>query len=394
MKKALIIGGGFSGCAAAHHLTLAGGWDITLVEQMPYLGAGNWTRWYGGHPFTYGPRHFLTPKEHLFSYLNAIVPMRSCADHQFLTYVERDARFYSYPIHRDDIETMPDSVQIRSELSAINMSAFLSLPKEQQEKTAYSELTKLNNAAQARNFEEYWLYSIGKTLYGKFIDGYSKKMWMIEDNKLIDDFTWSPKGVTIKEGARECWDTAISAYPIAINGYDDYFGYATAGAKVLLNTRIEKYDIPNKTVVLKGEKKKFDVIISTISPDFLFESCHGELPYIGRELLKIVLPIEFALPEHVYFAYYANQESFTRIVEYKKFTLHKSPTTLITIEIPSRKNKLYPMPFESEKARAKKYFDEMPDGVFSIGRAGAYLYNVDIDDAIDHAMQTVAKIRS
>jgi UDP-galactopyranose mutase len=288
---------------------------------------------------------------------------------------------------------MPDGAQIKSELSAINMSAFLSLSKEQQAKTAYGDITKLNNASKAKNFEEYWLYSVGQTLYGKFIDGYSKKMWMLEDNKLIDDFTWSPKGVTIKEGPRECWDTAISAYPIAINGYDDYFGFATAGVKVLLNTRIEKYDIPSKTVVIKGEKQKFDVIVSTISPDILFENCYGELPYIGRELLKIVLPIEFAFPEHVYFCYYANQETFTRIVEYKKFTLHKAPTTLITIEIPSKKNKLYPLPFESEKARAKKYFDQMPDGVYSIGRAGAYLYNVDIDDAIDHAMQTVARIR-
>jgi len=394
LKTALIIGGGFSGCASAHQLANLGDWDVTLVEQMPYLGAGNWTRWYGGHPYTYGPRHFLTQKEYLFSYLNKIVPLRSCADHQFLTYIERDQRFYSYPIHRDDIEVMPDREQIRSELSAINMSAFFKLPRAEQEKMPYEAITNLNSASAAKNFEEYWIYSIGRTLYGKFIDNYSKKMWMIDDNRLIDDFTWSPKGVTIKQGPRECWDTAISAYPVAINGYDDYFGYATAGVKVMLNTRIEKYDIPRKTVVLNGEKIRFDVIISTISPDIVFDYCYGELPYIGRELLKIVLPVEFAFPEHVYFCYYANQESFTRIVEYKKFTLHKAPTTLITVEIPSKNNKLYPLPFESEKAKAKKYFDEMPDGVFSIGRAGSYLYNVDIDDAIDQAMQTVAKIQA
>ena len=29
MKKALIIGGGFAGCAAAHQLELLGGWDTT-----------------------------------------------------------------------------------------------------------------------------------------------------------------------------------------------------------------------------------------------------------------------------------------------------------------------------------------------------------------------------
>ena len=34
MKKALIIGGGIAGCAAAHQLTLQGGWDIELAASL------------------------------------------------------------------------------------------------------------------------------------------------------------------------------------------------------------------------------------------------------------------------------------------------------------------------------------------------------------------------
>jgi UDP-galactopyranose mutase len=394
MKTALIIGGGFAGCAAAHQLTLQGGWDVTLVEAAPFLGAGVKTRYMGGHPYTFGPRHFLTPKEHIFHYLNTYCPMRRCAEHQFLTYVEKDETFYGYPIHRDDLPRMPEAKQIQEELSGINVAALSRLSSAQIAAMKPGEAARANNASLAKDFEEYWIYSIGKTLYGKFIDDYSKKMWLIDDNKRIDDFTWSPKGVTIKEGERAAWDTAISAYPIAFNGYDDYFQVATANTRVHLGTRIEKYDIPNKTVVIAGEKKKFDVIVNTISPDYLFESCYGELPYVGRDLIPVVLPVEHVLPEDVYFIYYAGAEKYTRIVEYKKFTLHKSPTTLITIEIPSSTSKYYPMPFESEKARAKRYFDLMPDGVFSIGRAGSYLYNVDIDDTIDHAMGVAEKLKS
>jgi len=370
MKTALIIGGGFSGCAAAHQLALLGGWNVTLVEALPYLGAGVRTMWHGGHPHTYGPRHFLTPWEHVYEYLHALVPLRRCADHEFLTYVERDQTFYHYPIHRDDIPRMPDQPQIDKELK------------------------ELVGAQHAKNFEEFWIYSIGESLYRKFIDGYSRKMWMLDSNKQIDDYSWSPKGVTLKEGTRACWDTAISAYPEAANGYDAYFDIATAEAQVRLDTRIQHYDIPNKTVVLDGERKQFDIIVNTISPDLLFEACYGELPYVGREFHRIVLPVEFAFPENVYFCYYAGPERFTRIVEYKKFTKHKSPTTLLGLEIPSRANKLYPMPFESEKAVAKRYFDLMPEGVFSIGRAGSYLYNVDIDDTIDHAMKVAEALRS
>jgi len=394
MKTALVIGGGFAGCAAAHQLQLMGGWNVTLVERAPFLGAGVRTRYNGGHPYTFGPRHFLTPWEHIYHFLNTYVPLRRCQDHQFLTYVEADKRFYSYPIHADDIGEMPEAKQIFEELSAINTSALQRLTPEQLSKLTRSEIRNLNNASLAKNFEEFWIYSIGKTLYGKFVDRYSRKMWMLDDNKLIDDFTWSPKGVTVKEGPRAAWDTAISAYPIAHNGYDDYFTIATQDAKVHLATEIERYDIAKRTVWIKGDKRTYDVIVNTVSPDLLFEKCHGELPYIGRDLLAIVLPVEFALPRDVYFVYYAGGEAFTRVTEYKKFTLHKAPTTLITVEIPTKRSKYYPLPIESEKAKAKKYFAMMPDGVFSVGRAGSYLYNVDIDDTIRHAMEVRDKLKS
>jgi UDP-galactopyranose mutase len=289
---------------------------------------------------------------------------------------------------------MPERDQINSELSTINLAALMQLPKDAVEKLETRDILKLNGAAQAKDFEEYWIRSIGRTLYDKFVNSYSKKMWMIDDNRLINDFAWSPKGATIKDGPRAAWDSSISAYPVAWNGYDDYFRIATADTRVLLSTRIEKYDIPNKTVVLNGEKKKYDVIVNSISPDILFDFCHGELPYVGRELIPLILPVEFVFPKNVYMLYYAGAETYTRLVEYKKFTLHKSPTTLVSVEIPSKKNKLYPLPFEAEKARSQKYFDMMPEGVFSIGRAGSYLYNVDIDDTIDHSMKVIAALKS
>lgn len=374
MKKALIIGGGFAGCAAAHLLSLEGGWNITLVEQAPFLGGGCKTLWYGGHPYTFGPRHFLTQNVTVFEYLNKYCPLRRCQEHIFLTYVEPYGDFYNYPIHVDDIERMPERDRIKAELA---------------------EAKRLQGAANARNFEEFWIASIGRTLYDKFIDKYSKKMWRVDDNRRIDDFSWSPKGVTLKEGPREAWDTAISAYPYARDGYDGYFDIATAEATLLLGTKVDKYDIPAKTVVIKGEKMSFDVVVNTISPDLVMDRAFGELPYVGRDFHKIVLPVAHAFPENVYFLYYANDETFTRLVEYKQFTRQNwdSPTTIVGLEIPSKNGRYYPVPFKSEYARAQKYFDAMPDGVFSIGRAGSYQYRVDIDDCIEQAMKVVAELR-
>ena len=362
MKKVLVIGGGFAGCAATHQLNLMGGWDVTLVEAAPFLGAGVRTFRYGGHPYTFGPRHFLTPKQELFDYLNAIVPLRRCEEHEFITYVERDNAFYNFPIHKDDVLRMPDRNKIEDEFS------------------------RLSGVTNAKNLEEYWIGSVGPTLYDKFIDQYSKKMWMIEDNQKIDTFSWSAKGVALKEGPRAAWDTAISAYPYSLDGYNKYFDIATAGATILLDTLIESYDISNLTVVIQGEKRKFDLIVNTISPDELFYKCYGELAYVGRDFFKIVFPTEHVFPENVYFLYYANSEPFTRLVEYKKFSRYESPTTLVGMEIPSRNGKFYPVPILTEFARAESYFQEMPDGVFSLGRNGSYRYGIDIDNCIEQAM--------
>lgn len=369
MKTALVIGGGIAGCAATHQLILMGGWDVTLVEANPFLGAGVRTFFFGGHPYTFGPRHFLTQNEKVYNYLNELVPLRSCADHEFITYVERDNAFYNYPIHMDDVEKMPDAELVKQQIK------------------------EARGAENAKNIEEFWIGSVGKRLYEKMIDKYNKKMWMVDDNKKIDTFNWSPKGVTIKEGPRAAWDTAISAYPYAKDGYNAYFDIATEGATVLYNTKIDEYDIPNKSVVIKGEKRSFDVIVNTISPDLLFEQCYGELPFIGRDFHKIVFPTEFVFPEHVYFLYYANDEAFTRLVEFKKFTHHKSPTSLIGMEIPSLNGKHYPLPFKSELKKASLYHKEMPDGVFSMGRAGSYRYLVDIDDSIEQAMEMGKQIK-
>lgn len=370
--KVLIIGGGFAGCATADFFADDERYEITIVESNNILGAGVRTSFYGGHPYTFGPRHFLTREPWTYEYLDKKIPMRLCSEHQFITYVENDAQFYSYPIHEDDIKMMPDAQMISNEL----------------------QKCKFNTFEDINNLEEYWIKSVGPSLYKKFICNYSKKMWRIDDNTLIDDFGWSPKGTALKSGPRAAWDTAISAYPVSIEGYNEYFDIATRNALILTNTMITKFDIENRSVEFNGSMHKYDIIVNTISPDLLFEKCYGELPYVGRDLIKLVLPVEYALPKDVFFSYYAGEESYTRVCEYKKFYRYESPTTLITIEIPSENGKFYPMPFTSEYRRADKYFNLMPDYVFSIGRAGSYRYQVDIDDCIIQARKVYEKVAS
>lgn len=370
MKKVLILGGGPAGCAAAHQLKINGGYDVLIVEKSSVLGGGCKTLTMGGHPYTFGPRHFITDKTYLFDFLNKYVPMRSCAEHEFKTYVENDDDFYSYPITEKDISRMPDFNKIT-----------------EQRKTVIG-------AENSKNLEEYWLNSVGEILYDKFIKNYNKKMWMVKSVSEIDTFNWSPKGPSIASGNEKVFSDKISAYPIKINGYDDYFLIATEGCKVLLNTEVEHYDIENKTVKIKGEKKTFDIIINTLPPDVIFDFKLGQLPFIGRDFYPFILPVENIFPGDVYFLYYAGKERVTRCVEYKKLTKYKSKNSLLGIEVPSLSNRLYPLPIKKYQDLADKYFNLMPEGVYSVGRAGVYRYGIDFDRCIDHGMIVAKDLKS
>jgi len=362
--KILIIGGGFAGCAMAHALDLKNIKDVVIVEASNQLGAGVRTYFWGGHPYTFGPRHFLTKDKKIYDFFNKYISMRDCSEHKYLTYVEQDDQFYSMPLSYDDIENMPDKKKIYNELDLIKKKEFLN----------------------PQNLEEFWINSIGPSLYSKVVKNYNKKMWMVDDNKVFKSFGWSTKGDPIKKGKRDAFDKeAISAYPKALNGYNDYFDIATKNCKVLFNTVLKNIDLKKRKIEVYDEKYYFDYIISTISPDELYNYSEGKLNYIGRDIHKIVLPMENCFPKDVYFLYYANAERFTRIVEYKRFTKYKSKNTLLGIEFPSLNGKFYPMPIESDQNLAKIYHDLMPENVFSIGRNGSYRYSVDIDDCIEQA---------
>jgi UDP-galactopyranose mutase len=365
-KKILIVGGGMAGCASAHVLSKFKDFEVTLIDKLPFLGAGVRTFLYAGHPYTFGPRHVLTQNLEVYSFLNKINPLRKM-DMTYLSFVEGDNQFYNFPMHYDDLKKMPDRKKIKRELKNRN-------------------LVKIQNS---KNLEEYWINSVGRILYKKLVDKYNKKMWQVDNNKLIDTFGWSPKGATIKTGNKKAWQTSITAYPIKSNGYNDFFDkvFKIKNINIKLNANFEIHNLNKKSFYINNKIKKFDIVINTISPDFYFKKYRDSLRYIGRDFHKIVMPTENVLPKNVSFLYYPNDEMFTRIVEFKKMTLHKSKTSLLGLEIPSKNGKHYPIPFKSEIKKAFNFIDDFPKWFFSIGRAGTYRYAVDIDDCIEQAIE-------
>ena len=372
MKKILIIGGGFAGCSSAEITSRLPSTKVTLVEKSSKLGAGVRTHFNGGHPFTFGPRHFLTTNVNAYKYLKKFLKLRNVNYHKFISYVREDDNFYNYPLNVKDIEKMPDKKKIKSEINAVK------------------------NVANSKNLEEFWIRSIGKTLFEKTINNYNKKMWQVDTCKKIDMFKWSPKGYTIKKGKEAAYDDRISMYPTEKDGYNSYFDLIPKlkNVNVLFNSEITSINFKKKEAKINKKTIKFDILINTIAPDTLFNYKFGKLKFIGRDLHTFVLPGKYAFPKDVFFIYFPNTEKFTRLVEYKKFTNHNSKNTLIGMEIPSNNGRYYPVPFKKEQKVAKKYFKLFPKWSYSIGRAGTYRYEVDIDDCILQSLEIEEQIKN
>lgn len=349
--KVIVLGGGVSGCAITRELTQYGH-EVTLIEKNSYLGGGCHTFFWGGHPYTEGPRPLILRNDKIFNYINEIVSLRTfplLLD----TYIEQDQQFYSFPIHQDDIQIMPDREQILKELS---------------------ERPTENNAD---NLEDGWINAVGPTLYKKYVKTYTEKMWEVDNNKVFPDYSWSVKGNPIQSGERtvelEKGKKAF-AYPIEETGYNRFFEYCVKDAKVILGCKVTFVDLERKVVYFENEKIKGDMIVSTMALDDLMEKAYGELRYMGRDFYPIVFPVEHVFRDEHHFIYYPNQERYTRIVEYKNLTLHKSKDTLVVLEIPSHSNRLYAYNLPSEQKKAQQYLDALPPNVFSIGRLGTYKY--------------------
>lgn len=362
--KICIIGGGFAGCSSAEILSHIKGVNIKIFEKSNVLGAGVRTHFYGGHPYTFGPRHFLTTKIETYNYLKKFLKLRNCNYHQFKSYVANDNQFYNYPLNTKDLNKMPDKKKI------------------------FNEIKNTPKKHNAKNLEEFWIRSVGKTLFSKVIKKYNEKMWMVSC-KDLDTFNWSPKGYTIKKGNKAAFDSHISCYPTHKDGYNKYFDLINKikNVKVHYNQNIKKVDFKKKFIQSNGKIFDFDVLINTIAPDTLFNFKFGKLKFIGRDFHKIVFPVKEIFPKDVFFLYYPGDEKFTRLVEYKKFTKHKSKTTLVGMEIPSLNGRLYPLPVSKEQKLAQKYFGLFTKNTFSIGRAGTYRYEIDIDDCIYQSLE-------
>lgn len=370
--KALILGGGFAGTTAAYLLKREG-WEVTLLEREPYLGGGCRTFFHAGHPFTYGPRVYYGYSAKVFEWLNRFIPIRRFPfELRTLAHepIDSQRRFWSYPPHECDLRVYPRAEEIERELA------------------------ERDNSVEPVDFEDYWKRKVGPTIYDMFVDHYSKKMWMIGDNRIFDIFKWSAKDHPLEKGTREAYKGSFLGYPVPADGYNGYFDAMVEGVEVIYGRSLSDPSMLLERSLWDAEAlgPAPDVVISTIPVDDLCGRVLGELPYVGRDFHLLVLPTKQVFPGDVRFCHYASpRDEWTRVTEFKKITYHESEDTLLVLEKPSKNGRLYPYLTKANEAKVSEYMAMLPPNVYSIGRLGTYKYST-IEQTISQAFSCVAKI--
>lgn len=369
MSKILILGAGFAGCTVADLLT-AKGYRVTVIEGQAVPGGGCRANYYGGHPYTMGPRIFYTGDEAVIRQMESKVKIRHFVVRTY-TYVAADRKLYHYPIFAGDIADMPDRDKIEKELK-----------------------TRQGKTPRWDNFENYWLDAIGPTLYEKFVRKYSLKMWGIKSNRVLSaKFEWVGRGTPIRESDTRLYGDTYQGYPANHDGYNPYFEQALANSEVHYNCRIEGFDPATMTVATSQGKFRGDIIVNTVSVDTLFGYKYGKLQFHGRQFQNVIVPGETAFPPDMTWIHYSGDEPFTRITEFKKITGYRSADTLLGIEIPSRSNRLYPVQTKTQLKKFARYKELFPDKLYSIGRLGRFQYQ-GIPDSIRDGIDVAKAITS
>jgi len=367
VKTALVLGAGFAGCTAAC-LLVKRGFAVTVLEAAADPGGGVWTRFYGGHPYTFGPRVFFSRDGEVIAHLTGLIAMRHF-DTRTWTYVEPDGRMYHYPLQRADLPLMPDCLQIMEELDA-----------------------RADRDTSAEDFEAYWLSAIGPTLYRKFVDGYSRKMWGVSSNRQLSaSFEWVNRGTPIRDGDDRLYTDQFQGYPADPRGFNSYFEKSLADCTVHLGCPVTGFDPERRVARTARGDHTADVIVNSVHVDTLFGETFGKLQWCGRQFLPLWLPVEHAFPPDVTWIHYGGPEEHTRVTEFKQITGHQASSTLLGVEIPAPRGRYYPVQSVAERARFEQYGRLYPRDFWSIGRLGTFRYK-GIPDAIRDAIDAVRAI--
>ena len=358
----LIVGAGFAGAVLAERLAAGSNKRVLVVDKRPHI-AGNAYDHYnedGLLVHKYGPHIFHTNSDKVVDYLSRFTQWRPY-EHRVLAQV--DDQLVPMPINLTTLSRL-----YGREFTADDAQAFLAARAEKVDTIKTSEDVVVSQ--------------IGRELYEKFFQGYTRKQWGLDPSEL-------DKSVAARVPTRTSIDDRYftdSFQNMPLHGYTKMFENMLNHPNISVMTGTDFQD-------LEGEVQ-YDKLIYTGPIDEFFKHRFGKLPYRSLRFEHTTLPVE-KFQQVGTVNYPAEATPYTRITEYKHLTGQQHAKTSLTYEYPMAEgDPYYPVPRPENQELYRRYqalADATPNVVF-VGRLACYRY-YNMDQVVAQALSTYQQLQ-
>ena len=356
----LVVGAGFAGAVMAERLARVRGERVLVVDRRDHVGGNAFDHLdeAGVLIHRYGPHIFHTNSEAVFAHLSRFTAWRPY-EHRVLGQV--DGQLVPIPINLDTI----------NRLYGLNLTS-----GELEEWFA----ARAAPVAEVRTSEDVIVSRIGRELYQKFFQGYTRKQWGLDPSEL---------------------DRAVTArVPVRTNRDDRYFtdtfqAMPRDGYTAMFERMLDHPGITVRTGADYAEVKgtvRFRRLIWTGPVDEFFGWRFGRLPYRSLRFRHETLPQERFQP--VGTVNHPQDQDYTRVSEYKHMTGQEHPCTSVTYEYPTAEgDPYYPVPRPENQALYKRYeaLADVERDTWFVGRLATYRY-LNMDQVVGQALATFRRV--
>jgi UDP-galactopyranose mutase len=358
----LVVGAGFAGSILAERLAAGSRKKVLVIDKRPHVAGNAYDHKdaAGVLMHKYGPHIFHTNSQEIVSYLSRFTRWRPY-EHRVLACL--NGVHVPMPINRTTVNTLYGlNLQTDEEVEAFFAS-------------------RAEPVANIRTSEDVVVSKIGRELYERFFQGYTRKQWGLDPSEL-------DKSVTSRVPTRTNTDDRYftdSFQCMPADGYTRMFENILDHENIELMTGVEFEDVRNDVV--------YDKLVYTGPVDEYFDHRYGKLPYRSLEFRHETLDQAWFQPTGTV-NYPSEDVPYTRISEYKHLTGQAHAKTTVTYEYPQADgDPYYPVPRPENQALYKKYEAlalQTPD-VHFVGRLATYRY-YNMDQVAGQALATYRKI--
>ena len=299
MKKVIIIGAGPAGITAGYELLKQSDeYEVTILEESPYIGGISRTEVYNGHRMDIGGHRFFSKSEEVNDWWEKIMPMQGAPAY------DDDKLGRDVPLVKGgpDPEKADRVMLNRSRISHIyynrkffeypvkmNMDTFKNMGFGTTMQAGFSYLGSMVAKKPENSLENFYINQFGKKLYSMFFEGYTEKLWGRHPREI--DPSWGAqrtKGLSITEivkdatrkvfhkEAKEVNTSLIGAFKYPKLGPGQLWEAAAAdfeamGGSIHLNCRVirintEGNKVESVTCAVDGItiEEKADIVISSM----------------------------------------------------------------------------------------------------------------------------------